>query len=127
MGVVDPPDLKPFPAKVLLDLELFFRIHFITDRGVEGVFHRNHAGGPSSRRRRDQPTAFFRVYRSGVGDDFFVERTREYQVRQGSIHQIEQAQSVDPLTEWMDGWAPHRGQFGSLGTLTFRKVIARAS
>lgn len=127
MGMVDPPDLYAFPAKFLLDPELFFRIHFITDRGVEGIFHRNHAGGSSSGWRHDKPAAFFRVYGTCMGDDFFVERTRKHKVCQGLIHQIEQAQSVDPLTEWMDGRTPHRGQPGSLGTLTFRKVIARAS
>lgn len=94
---------------------------------MKGVFHRNDADGPSARRCRYESAALLGKNGTGMRDDRLVQPGGEGQCGQWPTHQIEQAQSVDPLTDRMEGFFPHKGQLGSFGTRTFRKLIARAS
>ena len=129
MGVKDGEERPSLAADPLHRIELFPRIHLVTDRGVKAVCHGKNGHGPTRRIGRHQAAGLFRTKASAMVEDLLKNRPRKENLLPPAHQEAGtwQTHSEEPETVVMVGADPQRAQRGSLGTLSLRKVMERAS
>ncbi len=128
MGVEDGEEGPAFTANPLHRIELLPGVHLVADGGVEAVCHGENGHGAPRAIGRHQTAGLFRAEGAAMVENLLENCPWKENIP--PLHQEAgtwQTHSEEPETLVMVGEGPHRAQWGSLGTLSLRKVMERAS